>query len=74
MHHLVFGASTAGHALSPVYMKINALSAGKRHYEKCVNMCEDGSNKLLITISGSVQRVSVQSKILALWSHSEDAV
>lgn len=54
MHHLRFGASTAGHSLSPVYMIINALSAGKRHYERCVNMCEDGSNKLLITISGSV--------------------
>lgn len=53
-HHLRFGSSTAGHFLSLVYMIINVLSAGKRHYEKYVNVCEDGSNKLLITISESV--------------------
>lgn len=35
-------------------MIINALSASKRHYEKYVNMCKDGGNKLLIMFAGSV--------------------
>lgn len=39
-------------SLSPIYMIINALSASKRHYEKCVNVYKDGSNKLLIMIAG----------------------